>query len=92
MTGNMDEIRVNFNLLNNRTVNIKGEKTILVQTIGNEKRRFSIILACMADGKKFQPVVIFKQGDNAKSHKFPPGIFFTSMNMAGKMRKESPYG
>ena len=59
MTGNMDETLVNFDLSSNRIVNVKDEKTILSKTIGNKKRRFAVVLACMANGKKLQPMVTF---------------------------------
>ena len=35
--GNMDETPVNFDIPSNRNMNVKGKKTILVKTIGNEK-------------------------------------------------------
>ena len=59
MIGNMDETLVNFYMPSNRTMNIKGEKRILIKTTGNEKRRFTV-LACMAVGKRLWPMVIFK--------------------------------
>ena len=74
MIGNMDETAVNFDMPSNRTVNVKGEKTILIKTTGNEKKRFTVVLACMADGKKLRPMVIFKRKTMPKV-KFPPGIF-----------------
>ena len=33
-----DETQVNLNMPSNRTVNVKGEKTILIKTTGNEKK------------------------------------------------------
>ena len=45
----------------NRTVNQKREKNILVKTTGQEKKNFTVILSCLADGNKLPPMIIFKQ-------------------------------
>ena len=72
--GNMDETPMAFDLPSTRTVNTKGEKTILVRTTGNEKAHFTVVLACLADGSKLPPVIIFKRKTLPKSMKFPAGI------------------
>ena len=56
----MDKTPMTFDLPSNRTVDSSGGKTILVKTTGHGKTHFTVILACMADGKKLKPVVIFK--------------------------------
>ena len=63
--GNMDETPMNFDMPPNRTVNSKGSKTVLIKTTGHEKTRFTVVLACMADGTKLKPMVVFKK-DNAE--------------------------
>ena len=72
-TGNMDETPVWFDMPSARTVNAKGEKTVLVNTTGHEKSRFTVVLACLADGTKLKPMVIFKRKTLPKVN-FPPGV------------------
>ena len=57
----MDETPVFFDMVVNKTVNQAGEKTIWVKTAGHEKQRFTVVLACIADGTKLPPMVIFKR-------------------------------
>ena len=71
--GNMDETPVWFDMPSARTVNEKGAKTVLVNTTGHEKSRFTVVLACMADGTKLKPMVIFKRKTLPKEN-FPPGV------------------
>lgn len=54
--GNMDETSMNFDMLNNRTVEAKGAKTVCVRSAGHEKTRFTVVLTCMADGTKLKPM------------------------------------
>jgi len=63
-----------FDLPSNSTVNKKGEKTILVKTTGHEKTHFTVALACMADGTKLKPLIIFKRKKLQKTAKFPRGV------------------
>jgi hypothetical protein len=70
----MDETPMMFDLPENRTVHNKGEKTVTVKTTGHEKTHFTVVLACMADGVKLKPMVIFKWKTLPKKAKFPPGI------------------
>uniref|UniRef100_H3A0T2 HTH CENPB-type domain-containing protein n=1 Tax=Latimeria chalumnae TaxID=7897 RepID=H3A0T2_LATCH len=72
--GNMDETPMNFDMPSNRTVDSKGSKTVLVKTTGHEKTRFMVVLACMANGTKLKPMVIFKRKTMLKI-KFPAGVF-----------------
>ena len=73
MIGNMDETPVFFDMVGNKTVNQAGEKTIWVKTTGHEKQRFTVVLACLADGTKLPPMVIFKRKTLPKK-KFPKGV------------------
>ena len=61
MIGNMDETPVFFDMVGNKTVNEAGEKTIWVKTTGPQKQWFTVVLACLADGTKLPPMVIFKR-------------------------------
>lgn len=72
--GNMDETPMTFDLPPNRTVNSAGAKTILIKTTGHEKTRFTVVLACMANGTKLKPVVIFKRKTLPKGLKFVSGV------------------
>ena len=71
--GNMDETPVWFDMPSARTVNVKGEKTVLVNTTGHEKSQFTVVLACLTDGTKLKPMVIFKRKTLPKEN-FPPGV------------------
>jgi len=71
--GNMDEMPVWFDMPSARTVNAKGAKTVLVNTTGHEKSRFTVVLACLADRTKLKPMVIFKRETLPKEN-FPPGV------------------
>ena len=71
--GNMDETPVWFDMPSARTVNSRGEKTVLINTTGHEKSRFTVVLSCLANGTKLKPMVIFKRKTMPKE-KFPPGV------------------
>ena len=63
-----------FDLIDNQTVHKKGEKQVLVKTTGHEKQHFTVVLACMADGRKLPPMVIFKRKTFPKKENFPRGV------------------
>lgn len=71
--GNMDETPMTFDVVGNRTVHIRGEKTVNVRTTGSEKSHFTVVLACLADGTKLKPMLIFKRKTMPKE-KCPPGV------------------
>ena len=73
LIGNMDETPVWFDMPCARTVNAKGEKTVLVKTTGHEKSRFTVVLACMANGVHLKPMIIFKRKTAPKGN-FPSGL------------------
>ena len=58
--GDMDEVPLTFDVPSNKTVDVKGGKTIMIKTFGNEKMHYTVILACCADGTKLQPLLISK--------------------------------
>lgn len=72
--GNMDETPVYFDMPSNKTVDVKGRKTIFTRSTGHEKTRFTVVLTCLANGEKLKPMVIFKRKTLPKI-KFPDGIF-----------------
>jgi len=59
--GNTDEVTLTFDVPSNKTVDVKGAKTIMIKTSGKEKTRYTVVLACCADGKKLPSVLIFKR-------------------------------
>ena len=71
--GNMDETPMFFDLPGTSTVHAIGEKTVSIKTTGHDKTHFTVILACLADGTKLKPAVVFKRKTMPKE-KFPPGI------------------
>jgi len=58
--GNTDEVPLTFDVPSNKTVDVKGAKTIMIKTSGNEKTRYTVVLACCADGTKLPSLLIFK--------------------------------
>ena len=61
LLGNMDEIPLTFDVSSNKTVDVKGAKTIMIKTSGNEKTCYTVVLACCADGTKLPPLLISKR-------------------------------
>ncbi|XP_030066606.1 pogo transposable element with KRAB domain [Microcaecilia unicolor] len=59
--GNMDEVPLTFDVPSNKTVDVKGAKTITVKTSGHEKTHYTVVLSCCADGTKLPPMLIFKR-------------------------------
>jgi len=72
--GNMDEVPVMFDVPWNKTVDVKGAKTIMIKTSGNEKTRYAVVLACCADGTKLPPLLVFKRKTLPKDV-IPDGIY-----------------
>ena len=56
----MDETAVYFDLVRGKTVSEKGAKSVLIQTTGNEKRHFTVVLAVRANSDLLPPMIIFK--------------------------------
>ncbi|XP_041066812.1 transmembrane protease serine 7 [Carcharodon carcharias] len=48
---------MNFNMPSNQTVERNCLKTVLTKTMGHEKMRFTVVLACMVDRTKLKPMV-----------------------------------
>jgi DDE superfamily endonuclease len=73
LIGNMDETPMAFNLPNNTTIEQAGTKTVSILTTGHERSNFTVVLACMADGTKLPPVIIFKL-KKIPREEFPDGV------------------
>ncbi|GFX28446.1 pogo transposable element with KRAB domain [Trichonephila clavipes] len=71
--GNMDETPVTFDMIGNKTIDMKGTKTIHIKT-GHEKSHFTVVLSCLAESTKLKPIVILKRKTVPKSD-FPKGVF-----------------
>ena len=77
----MDEVPLTFDAPPNCTVSNKGEKTII--TTWNEKNRFTVILACLADGTKLAPMVIFKLVTMPPKTNSLRGLLYNATRRAG---------
>lgn len=84
--GNMDETPLWFDLPSNTTIDHKGTKTVSIRTTGHERTSFTVVLACMADGRKLPAVCIFKL-KNVPRENFPHGIHIRA-NKKGWMNEE----
>ncbi len=58
--GNIDEISLWFDLLNNTIINHKGVKIVSIHTTEHEYLSFNIILECIVNSIKLFAVCIFK--------------------------------
>ncbi len=58
--GNADQTHVFFDMPTSVTVHKRGDKSVNVQSTGNEKRHVTVMLSCLADGTKLPPYVILK--------------------------------
>jgi len=88
--GNMDEVPLMFDVPSNKTVDVKGAKTIMIKTSGNEKTCYTVVLVCCADGTNLPPLLIFKRKTLPKDA-IPYGIYVHVHSkgwMDGWMEKE----
>ena len=58
---NMDKSPIQFDIPLNRTVRKAGEKTVKIETTGNEKNHLTVVLTCAGGDSKLKPLVIFKR-------------------------------
>ncbi|CAG8794338.1 27338_t:CDS:2, partial [Dentiscutata erythropus] len=70
LMGNMDETPLSFDMPSNVTIDNKGNKPISIRTCGYEKSCFTVVLACLANGTKLLPMIIFKL-KNVQRLEFP---------------------
>ena len=73
LIGNMDETPLSFNLPSNTTIEHSGSKTVSILSTGHERSNFTVVLACLADGTKLPPVIIFKL-KKVPREEFPDGV------------------
>uniref|UniRef100_K7GJK9 HTH CENPB-type domain-containing protein n=1 Tax=Pelodiscus sinensis TaxID=13735 RepID=K7GJK9_PELSI len=71
LIGNADQTLLNFDNPYNRTLEVKGSKTVSIATTGHETSRFTVMLACTADGTKLPPYIVFKRKTMPKNVIFP---------------------
>ena len=83
----MDEVPLTFDIPSIKRVDVKGAKTIMIKTSGNEKMRYTVVLACCADGTKLPYLLIFKRKTLPKDV-FPHGFTFMFILKDGWMAKE----
>lgn len=57
--GHADQTPLTFDIPYTTTVATKGDRSISIKTTGNEKNRFTVMLACTANGGKLPPYVTF---------------------------------
>ena len=55
-----------FNLVPNKVVSMKGEKTVIVKTMGQEKVHCTVLLGILPNGNKLPPLIVFKGNKNGK--------------------------
>jgi len=85
LIGNMDETPMAFNLPSNTTVEQRGTKIVSILSTGHEHANFTVVLACMADGTKLPPVIIFKLV-NVLREEFPDRVIIRA-NKKGWMNE-----
>jgi len=71
---NMDETPVFFDLVPNKTVDMQGNKSVIVRTSGGDKRHVTVMLAVSASGKVLPTFVIFKGKRPLKDIKAPSDV------------------
>jgi len=50
---NMDEVPLTFDVPSNKTVDVKGAKTIMIKTSGNEKTYYTVFLCAVLMAQSF---------------------------------------
>lgn len=83
--GNLDEVPVPFDIVSNRTVEVKGKDDISIASTGNEKTNFTVVLGILADGSKLPPMLIFKRKTLPKGNF--PGVIIKA-NPTGWMNSD----
>ena len=81
LIGNMDETPLWLDMPGETTVARTGERTVCIRTTGHDKGCFTVVLAAMADGRKLNPFVVFKDVQpNAPLAKIPGVVVAYSSN------------
>ena len=64
MTGNMDKTPVIFDMMPEKSLLEKGQKSVAIQTPGSEKRHVTVVLTVAADGSILPPMTWFRDKTN----------------------------
>ncbi|GFU01408.1 hypothetical protein TNCV_54091 [Trichonephila clavipes] len=78
----MDEVPLSCDIPPTRTVDVQGASGIPINTTGNERTSFTVVLYCAANGLKLPPMLIFKRKRSQKKT-FLNVWKFVRMKMAG---------
>ncbi|GFY33078.1 pogo transposable element with KRAB domain [Trichonephila clavipes] len=70
---NMDEVPLSFDIPPTMTVDVQGASSIPINTTGNERTSFTVVLCCAANGLKLPLMLIFKRKTLPKEN-FPKGV------------------
>ena len=81
----MDETSLSFDMPYPVTLEKCGAKTVSIRTTSREKTSFTIILGCLADGRKLPAVCIFKL-KNIPCETFPEDIIIRVNEKDGAMK------
>ncbi|GFT01502.1 pogo transposable element with KRAB domain [Trichonephila clavipes] len=57
----MYDVPLSFDIPPTRTVDVQGASSIPINTTGNERTSFTVVLCCAANGLKLPPMLIFKR-------------------------------
>ena len=71
--GHMNEVPMYFDMPSSKTIDFTGVKTVMSKTTGYEKLRFSVALTILSRGRKFPPLIIFKNLKKVPKGKIPEG-------------------
>ncbi|XGW16754.1 hypothetical protein V3C99_001862 [Haemonchus contortus] len=84
--GNIDKVPVPFDIIYERTVDVKGRENIKIDSTGHENSNFTVVLGVTAAGEKLKPMLIFKKKLMQKGE-FPPDVIVKT-NEKGWMNQE----
>ncbi|KAF6119651.1 hypothetical protein HJG60_010108 [Phyllostomus discolor] len=79
-TENVDEVPLTFDVPSNKTVDVKGTKTI---TSGHDKTHYTVVLSCCADGTKLPPMLILKRKKTCQKRQSHEELLFMVMTKDG---------
>ena len=84
MTGNMDKTPVIFDMMPEKSLLEKGQKSVAIQTPGSEKRHVTVVLTVAADGSILPPMTWFRDKTNQtiKDIEAPEGFVIVAQEKA----------